>query len=250
MIPFEIPNPFNMKRALFIQPHPDDNEIGAGATIAKLASLGIDVHYLTVTDGGSGSNDPNLSIREVIDNRRKEQKEAGVFLGVNKFHWLDFPDGHLYDNEELRAKLVGVIRKVRPDIIFTIDPWLFYETHMDHIITGKVASFAARTSGNFRFYPEQLQEEIQPHRVQAIAYYTTNNPNTFINVDRFWGQKIKAIQAHKSQFSGEYLTFVTNYFTNKAMQMANQVDGECRYAECFKILPPTLLHSNVDAIDM
>ncbi|MFB4166873.1 PIG-L deacetylase family protein [Virgibacillus sp. JSM 102003] len=60
MIPFKIPNPFNMKRTLFIQPHPDDNDIGAGATIAKLVDKGVEVHYLTVTDGGSGSTDKTL----------------------------------------------------------------------------------------------------------------------------------------------------------------------------------------------
>lgn len=250
MISFEIPNPFHMKRALFIQPHPDDNEIGAGATIAKLIAEGIDVHYLTVTDGSSGSNDTNLSTREIIANRRKEQEEAGEILGVRSFHWLDFPDGHLYDNEELRKKIVGVIRNVRPDIIFTVDPWLQYETHIDHIITGRVASFAARTSGNPRFYPEQLQDGVRPHRIQAIAYYTTHNPNTFINVDKFWEQKIKAILAHRSQFSGEYLTFVINYFTYKAMELAKEIDGENLYAESFKILPPMFLHSNVDAVDM
>ncbi|MFB4166874.1 PIG-L deacetylase family protein [Virgibacillus sp. JSM 102003] len=145
---------------------------------------------------------------------------------------------------------MGVIRKVRPDIIFTVDPWLYYETHIDHVITGKVASFAARSSGNFRFYPEQLEGGIEPHRVQAIGYYTTYHPNSFINVDGFWVDKIKAIQAHNSQFSGEHLSFVTNYFTKKAMQIADKTDEECTYAESFKILPLVFLHSNVDAIDM
>lgn len=249
MIPFEIPNPFNMKRALFIQPHPDDNDICAGGTIAKLVDGGTEVHYLTVTDGSSGNYDTKLSNEEVINIRKKEQKEAGAILGVENFHWLDFKDGHLFDNEEFRKKLVGAIRLIRPDIIFTVDPWLYYETHMDHVVTGRVASFAARTSGNPRFYPEQL-EELNIHRVKAIAYYTTNHPNTYVNVDGFWEQKLLALRAHKSQFSGEYLTFITNYFTDKATQLSKQVKEDCSYAECFKILTPTLLHSNVDAINM
>lgn len=250
MIPFKIPNPFDMKRALFIQPHPDDNDIGAGATIAKLVDKGVEVHYLTVTDGGSGSIDDRLSNEELIDIRQKEQKEAGAILGVKDFHWLELPDGHLYDHEELREKLVGVIRKVRPDIIFTVDPWLYYETHIDHIVTGKVVSHAARTSGNFRFYPEQLEKGTEPHRVKAMGYYMTYHPNTFFNVDGFWEDKLKAIQAHNSQFSGEHLSFVTNYFTKKAMQLADKADEECTYAESFKILPLMFLHSNVDAVDM
>lgn len=66
---------------------------------------------------------------------RGSREEAGRLLGVTNFHWLEFPDGHLYDNEELREKLVRVIREVNPDIIFTVDPWLYYETHLDHIVT-------------------------------------------------------------------------------------------------------------------
>ncbi len=162
---------------------------------------GVEEHYLTVTDGSSGNYDTNLSTSQVIDIRRKEQKEAGAILGVKNFHWLEFQDGHLFDNEELRKALVGVIRKIRPEIIFTVDPWLYYETHIDHIVTGKVASFAVRTSGNPRSYPDQLQDGLNVHRVKAIAYYTTNHPNTFINVDDFWERKLLALQAHKSQFS-------------------------------------------------
>lgn len=250
MIPYEITDPLNMKRALFIQPHPDDNEFGAGATIAKLTSEGVDIHYLTVTDGGSGSNDKSLSTEELIEIRKKEQEEASSILGVNKLHWLDFPDGHIYDSEELRRELVRVIRTVRPDIIFTVDPWLDYETHIDHIVTGKVASFAARMSGNVRFYPEHLEADLKEHRVQAMAYYTTKNPNTFMNADSFWEKKLKAIAAHKSQFSGDYLAFITNYLSYKAKESAKQIEDDSQYAESFKILPLMFLHSNVDAIDM
>src|SRR4051794_39957583 len=194
-----------MKRALFIQPHPDDNDISAGGTIAKLVDQGVEVHYLTVTDGSSGNYDENLSVQEVISLRRREQEVAGAILGVKHFHWLNFQDGHLFDHEELRKSLVHTIRKVKPDIIFTVDPFLSYETHIDHVVTGRVASFAARTSGNPRFYPEQLKDGIKPHRVHAIAYYTTNHPNTYVNIDPYWDLKLQALQAHKSQFSGEYL---------------------------------------------
>ncbi|RLL48388.1 PIG-L family deacetylase [Oceanobacillus piezotolerans] len=250
MLSIEIPNPFKMNRALFIQPHPDYNDISAGGTIAKLIDAGTEVHYLTVTNGSSGNYNTDLSNLDVINIRRREQEKAGTILGVKHYHLLNFQNGHLFDNEELRKEIVYVIRKVKPDIIFTVDPFLKYETHIDHIVTGRVASFAARISPNPRFYPEQLQKELNVHRVKAIAYYTTNHPNTYINIDRYLEKKMEAIQAHTSQFSGEYLTYITNYFTEKAKQVAKQVKDECSYAECFKILSPTLLHSNVDAISM
>ncbi|MBM7680938.1 LmbE family N-acetylglucosaminyl deacetylase [Pullulanibacillus pueri] len=238
-----------MKRALFIQPHPDDNEIGAGATIAKLIADGIEVHYLTVTNGESGSYNVTLSTQEIIEIRRKEQLKAGHLLGVKQFHWLNFLDGHLFDTEDLRAQMMKVVRQVNPDIIFTVDPWLPYEAHIDHSVTGRVASFVARTCGNPHFYPEQLTEGERPE-LKAIAYYTTHRPNTYINVDDFWELKLSAIQAHNSQFSGDHLDFLKAYFTQKAIQMAAKAPSPCQFAEGFKILSPLMLHSNVDALNM
>ena len=249
MNPFEIPNLFDMQRALFIQPHPDDNDIGAGATIAKLTASGIEVHYLTVSDGSSGSDNPKLTPKEIMEMRKLEQIKAGRMLGVQHFFWLDYPDGHLFDSEHLRAKIMEVIRNVNPDIVFTCDPWLPYEAHVDHIVTGKVATFVALMAGNPHYYQEQLQQT-KPSNIKAIAYYATHRPNTMINVDDYWEDKFKAIQAHASQFSAEYFKWMKSYFTQRALEQAKQANEGCQLVESFKVLTPMMLHYNVDAEDM
>lgn len=247
---FDVNRLTEIKRALFIQPHPDDNEIGAGATVAWLADRGCDVHYLTVTDGRAGSDDPHAAPEQIAAMRRQEHEAAGRILGVSHFHWLGFPDGRLRDTEQLREAMTRVIRTVRPEILFTVDPWLPYEGHLDHIVTGQVAAFCALTSGNPHFFPEHRHQGLAPHAVHAVAFYTTRAPNAFIAADPYWEKKLAAIGAHKSQFSGEYFAFVKEYLTAKAREYAKKADTPWKLAEAFKVLTPVMLHMNVDAAEM
>ena len=68
-----LPNLESFKHILAIQPHPDDNEIGAGATLAKLSSMGIKISYLTVSKGKGGAGEPTQPHRcGGLEGRRTE----------------------------------------------------------------------------------------------------------------------------------------------------------------------------------
>src|SRR5690554_1580251 len=128
-----IPKLEECKSILCIQPHPDDNEIGAGATIASLASKGCRVVYLTVTNGNMGSMNPDETPAEIAEKRRKETMDAANLLGVAECIFLDYDDGSFTDAKKLCRDIAAVIRKVRPDIVMTVDPYLPYEFHPDHL---------------------------------------------------------------------------------------------------------------------
>ena len=130
------PDILKSKCALCIQPHPDDNEIGMGGTVAVLAQAGCTVHYLTVTNGDQGNKNRTASPQETARVRRAEAIAAGTHLGAKEFHFLDHGDGTLDDVLGLSAQIARVIREVRPDAIFAPDPWLAYESHLDHAVTG------------------------------------------------------------------------------------------------------------------
>ena len=134
------PDILKSKCALCIQPHPDDNEIGMGGTVAVLAQAGCTVHYLTVTNGDQGNKNRTASPQETARVRRAEAIAAGTHLGAKAFHFLDLGDGTLDDGLGLSAQIARVIREVRPDAIFAPDPWLAYESHLDHAVTGRAAS--------------------------------------------------------------------------------------------------------------
>ena len=99
------------KIALVIVAHPDDAEFGCGGTIAKWASEGWDVYIAITTDASGGGADDATDVgpeaRLAITNRRKtEQRAAAKILGVREVVFLDYPDGRLMPNLELRRELV------------------------------------------------------------------------------------------------------------------------------------------------
>jgi Uncharacterized proteins, LmbE homologs len=243
-----LPNPDldTCKSLLCIQPHPDDNEVGAGATIAKLARNGCRITYLTVTDGSKGTDAPDISPSELAKIRKKEAMDAAGLLGVTAYRFLEYEDGGFPNEKELCSSIVAVIRDVKPELVMTVDPFLPYEAHPDHRRVGLASADACIFSSlvHYKTYNEnQLQ---QAWKVGGVAFYSTAYPNTFINVDDTWDLKISAILAHKSQFDLKSMELLGMYFDFKARQYA-EGKGFTR-AEAFKVLAPTYLHMSVDTM--
>jgi len=240
-----IPELMEMRRVLCVQAHPDDGEIGAGATVAKLTRAGADVIYLTITDGGVGTEDASITPAELARIRRGEGEEAAGLLGVNEMIWLDFPDGSCLELAPVRERIIKAIREVRPKAIMVMDPWLPYEAHSDHRITGLAAAEAAMLSAFPHVCPQHLAEGLETHPIEAVAFYGTSRPNTFIDVTETWPLKMEALSKHKSQFPGGSLEMIGAYLTAKAYEHATGKGFEM--AEAFKVLTPTHLHFFEDA---
>ena len=98
-------------RYLFIGPHPDDIEIGAGATAAKLAAAGKKVTFLILTDGRYGDGFSNgVKGDELAALRKEECLRSAEVLGVSDVRFLELSDGGFYDYEDMLrgiAKTVG-----------------------------------------------------------------------------------------------------------------------------------------------
>ena len=86
-----LPKLEGFSRYLFIGPHPDDIEIGAGATVSKLVSLGKGVSFLICLDGRYGlTNAPEgTTPKDLIEIRKKEALESAAMLGVDDVHFLE-----------------------------------------------------------------------------------------------------------------------------------------------------------------
>ncbi len=236
-----VPNLEMARCVLCVQPHPDDNEIAAGGTIALLAERRAKIVYLTVTDGSVGTRDPDLAPDQLRLVRREEATHSARHLGASDMLWLGCEDGAVPDERELSRKILGVIRQVRPDAVLAPDPWLPYEAHRDHRVVGLAAASAAIMSE----FPHVASDPGgPPHAVSMVAFYCTLNPNTWIDVDRTWGRKIEALMMHASQFGAGSGMFLM-YLDMKARELAK--GRGCVRAEAFKVLPTVLLHFNVDA---
>lgn len=233
------------RRILCVQAHPDDGEIGAGATVARLIREGASVTYLTVTDGSAGTKDPAVHPSELAAIRRREGEEAAALLGVAEVIWLDFPDSGCLELCAVREKVFETVRRVRPDLVMVMDPWLPYEAHTDHRITGLAAAEAVLLGGYPQVCPRDQAAGLAPHGPEAVAFYGTSRPNTFIDVTATWPLKLEALSKHKSQFTPEKLKMISDYLTLKAREHAAGRGFEL--AEAFKVLAPLQLHFFEDA---
>lgn len=188
------------QRILVIIAHPDDAESLCGGTIARLAEEGHDIHYLLVTRGDKGSNEPGTTPEHLMHIREQEQQAAATILGVQTLTFLDgYRDSEIEVTLALRKDLVRVIRQWQPDILFTFDPWKRYEIHPDHRAVGLCAFDAVAAARGRMDFPEQLQEGLEPHTVRQVYFFSTDQPNHWVDISNVLEKKIAARCSHVSQ---------------------------------------------------
>jgi N-acetylglucosamine malate deacetylase 1 len=114
-----------VQRVLVIAPHPDDESLGCGGTLAQLAPS-CDIHVLLVTNGdGGGELPPGTS-----ETRKREMDNAVRALGIaHPVMHLDEPDGKFADSPRFRTALAELVARLRPQWVFL--PWL-HDSHADH----------------------------------------------------------------------------------------------------------------------
>jgi LmbE family N-acetylglucosaminyl deacetylase len=196
----------NPQEILVILAHPDDPEFFCGGSIARWTKHGHKVSYCLLTCGDKGTKDRNISSEKLCAIRHAEQIKAANVLGVSKVRFLDFPDGYLIPNLELRKDITRVIREECPDILVTCDPQTLYIrdsyiNHPDHRAAGQAvldAVFPAARD-HLNFIELWRDEGLEPHIVREVWVSLTLEPNVTIDVTEFWETKIMAINEHKSQ---------------------------------------------------
>lgn len=105
-------------RSLIVAPHPDDEVLGCGGTIAQKVLAGADVCVVIVTDGRT-SHASLIDAAELVAIRKAEAKNAARELGLESCEFLDFPDGELRQHEAVASATIGrIIASFRPDEIY------------------------------------------------------------------------------------------------------------------------------------
>lgn len=195
------------KIVLGIAAHPDDLDVGAGGTMAQFAADGAEVHYLILTDGGKGSEDPTITSAELTKIRRAEQQQALEILGGKSVTFLDYPDGELEITMQLKKDIVKVIRTIKPDTVVTLDPSVLYSAengiinHPDHRAAGQAALDAVfPLARDHLTFPELFAEGYQPHKVATVLLINFDGGNFAIDITNTFDKKRQALAAHTSQF--------------------------------------------------
>jgi LmbE family N-acetylglucosaminyl deacetylase len=239
------PELFSSKRMLCIQPHYDDNDIGAGGTLARLAQNGAEIFYLTVTNDLMGVLDASLSTDAAEQALKRDQFAAGKIIGVKEQFWLGYPDAGEYDYFAVRRDLLKYIRLLQPDFIFAPDPWLTYEAHRDHIQTGLAAAEAVIFSGLTRIASSDpaVDAAYKGHVINGIAFYYTREPNEIIDITSTWETKLSAVKCYEAQFNSDGMDELLMALEFKSRQVCQGKDFE--HGEPLKILHPSALHCGI-----
>lgn len=187
------------RRVLAVGAHPDDVEFGAGATLAKWASGGARVTVLVLTDGSKGSWDASVSPDDLALIRAEEQQRAIRALGATETFNLGHIDGELEYTMELRAELCAWIRRLRPDVLLSHDPWRRYMLHPDHRATGWAVVDGVVAARDHLFFPEQLRDGLSRHRPDTLLLWAADSPDHHEDVDGFVNNKVSALLEHSSQ---------------------------------------------------
>ena len=225
------------QKILVVLAHPDDPEFFCGATIAAWTSQNHRVIYWLLTGGDKGTNDREVQPDELVKIRECEQKSAARVLGVDEVHFLQNPDGFLEPTRDLRREVTRIIRRERPDIIVSSDPTNFFPNndasinHPDHRAAGQIvieAYFPA--AGNPKYFSELLDQGYEPHSVKEVWFALTHQPNTILDVTRFWPKKIEALHQHTSQI-GDPVKFDERM---RSRHTADSSDENPRYEEKFR----------------
>lgn len=215
--------------------HPDDVELGCGATIAKEISLGKKVGIVDLTRGELGTR----GSAEIRDN---EAAKAAKILGVSVRENLNFRDGFFVNDETHQLEIIKMIRKYQPEIVLcnAID-----DRHIDHGKGSKLVSDACFLSGLRRIETTLEgvhQTEWRPKLVYHYIQWKNIEPDFVVDVSDFMQIKIDAVMAYDSQFynpnSNEPISpIATKNFTEsieyRAKDLGRLVFAE--YAEGFTV---------------
>lgn len=219
--------------ALAVYAHPDDPEVSCGGTLARWVGAGAQVHVVVCTRGDKGSSDPATDPTELTARRAAEMDAAAAHLGLAGHHRLGHPDGDLEDGPHLRAELVRLVRRLRPEVLVCPDPLAVffgqdYFNHRDHRVVGWSALDAVAPAAALPLY---YPEAGPAHQVATVYLSGTLDPDVWIDITTALDAKVEALLCHASQVGepGEWLRTVVRRRAEEAGSRAGVA-----YAEGFR----------------
>lgn len=218
----------NKERIMVCFAHPDDTELYAGGTIARLIDRGKRVRVVKMTSGDRGSRKMKISEAELRKMREEEDTKSMKVLGIKDEDnvYLHVRDGEVQDSIEIIEKVSFQIREFQPEIVITHNPenvvirfdndvsWI---NHRDHRNTGKsVIDACYPYSRDLSFFPQQFDNKnLKPGSVNEyllVDYYDHPDEVSF-DITNFVEKRIQAHSCHASQYTKKAAQESADFFT-------------------------------------
>jgi LmbE family N-acetylglucosaminyl deacetylase len=182
-----------MAKILVFAPHPDDEVLGCGGTIAKNNKQKDKVYLCIVTK----AHTPDWS-EEFLKNRPKEIEKSNKILGIEKTYFLDFPTAKLdtISQKELNKAVLEIVQKVKPDVVYT--PHLS-DLSKEHRLTFEAVLVATRP-----IYKNPVKKILSYEALSETEWgrgFTKKafQPDVYVDISDTFKKKIEAMKAYKSE---------------------------------------------------
>ena len=233
-----LPIPEDWTRALAIAAHPDDLEYGAASAIARWTAQGKEVSYLMVTAGEAGID--SMHPDETGRLRMQEEINSARVVGVDSVEFLDYLDGVIEYGLPLRRDLARVIRKVKPDVLVSVNHELTFGSGRlnmaDHRAVGLGVLDAARDADNRWIFPELLDEGYEPwHGVKTVFIAAHPTITHYVDVTDFIDKGVESLKEHRVYIDNLSQSFDPEDFLTWGAAAVGERAG-CDYAVGFGVM--------------
>lgn len=180
---------------LVVAPHPDDEVLGCGGTLALAAERGARVHVVVVFDGAAGDPEGRFERAGYVERRRREARAAGARLGLVDYSFWNLPEGHLASEHDLDAgarRLGALIDELRPDVVLA--PWAG-DDHPDHRIVARAVQRLIEHAGHARHCAPP------PLGFWGFEVWSPLEPQHLVDVSTVWERKLDALRRHVTQLA-------------------------------------------------
>jgi len=228
------------KTILLIGAHPDDDAYSLG-TLGMLQANGNEVYIAILTTGNVGTQDPDLSMIDLANIRKKEEEAALEAMKIPTDHYTNFgyDDGLLeYENKkEVVAKLVRLIRQVRPDVLFIFDPGKGAQRwhKADHRSASYLAADAARAAmWPLLFQGQITMEGLEAHTVEEYLLFDSaeEDVDTWVDISAYTEMKINAMSQYVSQWSSGWYKYTgSDLSSEEEKEVRDRVSKMIRYRD-------------------
>jgi LmbE family N-acetylglucosaminyl deacetylase len=191
---------------LAIAPHPDDLEYGCGGTLAKMAAAGHSINLMVMTKGEMGGE----------PDRRRREMEASAKLLKAKLFWSRWLDTQVPLSKEVIQDIEGVIKHVKPLLIFSPFP---HDTHQDHRNVSQATVTATRYARNVLFYESPTSSDF--------------SPTVFVDIGAALKTKFALLKAHRSQVYQTKVPGLTIIENARSVAIFRGFQNRVKYAEGF-----------------
>lgn len=174
--------------------HPDDVELAAGGTVAKLILEGKKVVIVDMTKG-------ELGTRGTDEIRLKEAQASAKILGVETRINLELPDGLLKENDESVLKTIEILRRFRPKAVIMTPS---FDRHPDHEAANRIVRTAMFKSGLVKIETQlngELQERFRIRKMYCfmMSYDFVKRSDFYVDITETFETKMNAIKSYTSQ---------------------------------------------------